>query len=186
MKKKLFVLLIAAICLFPLNVVKASEPVTAYFFFRDSCPFCVEFKSFLDTKLEAAYKAKINIEIIDVENNSENVELMLTIAQTLQTNSGGAVPFMVIGKNPIVGFGGTDEEITALKKFIDEEYNKDVEDRFDIMENLDYTPGNTSTPKDKVKLEGGDIVTIVIMIAVIAGIAGVIFFSKEKDKKKRK
>lgn len=182
MKKKLFILVFALVALFQFNIVKAAEPVPFYFFYRDSCPFCVQFKEFLDNEFDATYKAKINMQIIDVETNTQNQQLMRTVTEILDTNSGGAVPFVVIGKNPILGFGGTAAEIAELKEFIREEYEKPVTDRFDIMENLDFTPEPPSSPNDNT-LETSELVTVLIMIAVLGGVFCLLFFTKDKKKK---
>ena len=110
--KKLLVLIVS-LFIFTFNV-KASDEISIYIFHGDGCGFCKNALSFL--RHYAAETKNVKLVEYEVWNNYDNKVLMHDIATILETNVTG-VPFIVIGRTPIKGFGsGDDENIKEIVK----------------------------------------------------------------------
>ena len=172
MKKFVLVFIFVLSFLFRMNSVSAVEPVKVYLFYRETCPYCAALKAFLENEIGTDYKEKFDLIKIDVETDSNNKQKMRDVANFLDKNTEGAIPFMIIGEKSYIGFGSTESEKTDIKTSINNEYVNT--DRYDIMEQLDSAPF-----KETKSSEDSDTITLVIM-GVLLGAFGLVFFTKSK------
>jgi len=105
-KKIVFIFL--SIFLSLTQVASASDfPVNAYFFYGDSCPHCAKEKVYLDSVIQKY--ANFKIYDFEIYHNSDNIEILEEVAQTIKADISG-VPFLVIGDKH---FSGYSEIITS-------------------------------------------------------------------------
>ena len=110
---KKFLVLIISLFVFTFNV-KASNEITIYIFHGDGCGYCKNALKFLRPYTNETEGVRL-VEY-EVWGNQDNKVLMHDVATLLKTNVTG-VPFIVIGKTPIKGFGsGDDENIKEIVK----------------------------------------------------------------------
>ena len=137
--KYLVILLIAALVI-PFTVKAEGEEVTneeskevkVYFFRGEGCPHCEEAETWFES-IEEEYGSYF--EVVDYETwyNQENAELMQKVASARGEKVEG-VPYIIIGKQSWNGF--TESYESEMISRIKEEFEKNVEDRYDIMKLL--------------------------------------------------
>lgn len=164
MKKIVWLLTILAIFIVPTKVLadenienKQNDKVKVYLFHRTGCPHCEAEIEFLNSQKEE-YGDHFELISYEVSSNKENHDLFEQVGKLLNADTSG-VPFIVIGKDYIKGFGNTAGD--EIIKLIEEEYNKPINDRYDaIYEATKPQPRNIIA----------DIIVGVVTIAVVGGI----------------
>lgn len=173
--KYLVVLLIAALII-PFTIqVKAegeeSKEVKLYFFRGEGCSHCAEAEAWFQS-IEEEYGSYF--QIIDYETwyNKENADLMQRVAKARGEKAEG-VPYIIIGNQSWNGFAQsyTSEMIERIKS----EFEKDVEDRYDIIKLLP----EMEKEKDST---GSDILALVIILVVFGGICFGVYKARKKTK----
>ncbi len=175
-KLKYLVLLIVALIL-PIAVFAEGEETTEsnevkiYFFRGEGCSHCAETEEwFAEIEEEYGYK----FEIVDYETwyDQDNADLMQRVAKARGEQAEG-VPYIIIGNQSWNGF--TDSYKSEILSRIDSEYEKDVDDRYDIIKLL------PSLEKEKDST-GSDILALIIILAVVAGICFGVYKARSKVK----
>ncbi len=141
-------------------------PVTAYLFWGDGCGFCANLKAWL-AEIEDEHGYKFDVVDYEIYKNQENNELMGVVSEARGENATG-IPYLIIGNQSWEGFNdGMKQEI--LEK-IDIEYEKDVESRYDVMDLIEW---------DNEPNVGRDIFVTIVIIAVVAGLGGMIYSARK-------
>ena len=175
--------LIIALLLFALIVpfsVSAEEETTdsskvnVYLFRGEGCGFCASALSFFDS-IEEEYGKYYNLITYEVWKDVENAEFLNQVAEYLDTTING-VPFIIIGDKTYPGFQESWGE--EIKQDIINEYNKSVEERTDIIENVKngIEPEKSST----------DVVISLISLALVAGIIAFIVVARKGNSDEKK
>ncbi len=160
-KLKKIMLVLTILAMLPIGVF-AKEKVNVYLFKREGCGYCANALTFFNTLSEdEEYKNYFNLVTKEVLNNKTNSTLMEKTAKKLGVSLEG-VPFIVIGNTHFEGYSNTFDE--QIKEAIKNAYESDAEDVVaTLLEEKDTSA-----------------VTIVIIIAVVAGIAFLIYMAKDK------
>ena len=143
--KFLFIIVIACILVIPFGVFAEGEEettateenkeVTLYFFRGEGCSHCAEFEAWLQ-EIEPEYGSLFEVKDYETWQNAENAELMAKVAETRGEEANG-VPYIIIGNKSWNGFA--DEYKPEILAEIQELYEKDPEERYDIMNYVDLT-----------------------------------------------
>lgn len=151
----------------------ASKEVIIYFFRGEGCSHCAETEEWFQS-IEEEMGEKYIIKDYETWYNEENAELMTKVAKTRgEEELATGVPYIIIGDKSWVGF--TDEYKDQIIEKINEMYEQDVSQRYDVM-----TFVNNSESDDKTEKSSSDILALII-IALVAGgaVAGIIFARKQ-------
>lgn len=100
-----------------------------YLFWGNGCPHCESEMAFFE-ELLPDYQDKITIYAFEVWQNEENATWLDKIAEELGVES-TSVPYLVIGKNVIKGFGSSTSE--KIKTQLDAYIASDEKDIFTIL-----------------------------------------------------
>ncbi|MCM1053140.1 MAG: hypothetical protein NC483_04120 [Ruminococcus sp.] len=119
-----------------LNYDKANARIVTIYLFRgEGCPHCEDAIDFFNT-IKNDYK--INIEIYEVWQNTNNKALMQEIANKTNNENLNSVPFIVFDNGEsLIGFGNSTEtkikeNIIKLSKEEDTQYIKNIIDNFNL------------------------------------------------------
>lgn len=124
-----FVFSILISLLFFTTPVKASKkPIIIYEFYGSTCGYCASLNSWFDS-IEEEYGDYYDLVKFEVWSSKDNQNLMYKVADHLNDRMSG-VPYLVIGKNSVNGFGSSDAEKQQIINYILEEYNKDESERY--------------------------------------------------------
>jgi len=170
--KFLFVIMIGLLFI-PLGVFAednsdSNKKINIYFFHGNGCPHCEEAQEFFDS-IEDEYGKYYNFVDYEVWYNEDNAELMQKVADTLDQEVSG-VPYLIIGNKTWSGYSTDyDEEI---KQAIKDEYEKDLDNRYDVM---DYVNG-----EEKDDSVGNDIFALILILIAVGGIVGGIMYTRRK------
>lgn len=93
----------------------SSETVDMYLFWSYGCPHCENEKIFLET-LNEKY-SNLNIHMFEVSRNRDNLDLMLRMANNLNTSVSG-VPFTIVGGKYFKGWIDSDTTGKAIEEAI--------------------------------------------------------------------
>lgn len=149
-----------------------SKKVKIYFFRGEGCPHCAEAEEYFDS-IKDEYGEYY--EIIDYETwyNTENADLLQKVGEARNEEITG-VPYILIGNKSWSGYSSdmNDEIISTIKS----EYEKDVADRYDIMKLIDT--GSTKTEEEKSN--SGDVMALIIVLIVVAGISYGVVVARKK------
>lgn len=115
------------------STIENKEPIKVYEFYGSTCSFCLALNNWFDS-IENEYGMYYNLIKYEVWNDSYNKELMQAVADELDTTVQG-VPFVIIGDNYVFGFSESSTPNTIIGYIMDE-YNKNEEDRIDIINNI--------------------------------------------------
>lgn len=198
-KLKIFLAIIACLLIVPFTVLaegdtdsasnnEDSKKVKLYFFHGDGCPHCAEAEEFFDS-IKDEYGDKFEVVAYEVWYDTDNNDLLQKIGEARDESISG-VPYILIGDKSWSGYASSldDEIIEAIKS----EYDKNVADRYDIMNYVDGSKGN---PKDlgdnsssdsnnsttvKNEKKSNDALAIVIMLVVAAGIGYGVVVARKK------
>ena len=163
-----FVLLLGGILGFTGKVAFADEEVTTadrtkvnvYMFRGEGCGYCAKALSWFE-EIEPTEGQYYELITYEVWNDEDNKALMVKVANYLGEDN-SSVPYIIIGKKSFQGF--SDESKTPILEQIHAEYNKNVEERFDVIKDIE-------AGKDKA---ADKIITYGIILVVLAIIAFVI------------
>ena len=117
--KKYIVLLIAILSfIIPLRVkalsVSYNYPETIYLFYGEECPHCEALMKYLDELLQDEKYKNVNFEKYEVWHDKDNAKKLSDIGEILEVNATG-VPYLIIGRNVIVGYSeGMNTEIENI------------------------------------------------------------------------
>ena len=175
--KYLVVLLIAALII-PFTVKaeevtnEESKEVKLYFFRGEGCSHCAEAEAWFQS-IEAEYGAYFQIVDYETWYNQENAELMQRVAKARGEEAQG-VPYIIIGNQSWNGFtqSYTPEMLSKIKS----EFEKDVNDRYDIMKLL------PKLEKEKDSSTGSDVLALIIILVVVGGICFGVYKARTKTK----
>ena len=168
--KFLFVMLIG-ILLVPCTVLaKDKKPVNVYFFYGNGCPHCAEAEEFFDS-IEDELGDQFNIKAYETWHDSDNVDLMNDVAEARKEEADG-VPYIIIGNQSWNGYTSSydDEIIDKIKS----EYEKDADNRYDIM---NYVEALNKNAKDNY---AADIAVVIALVLVVSGIGFGIWFARSR------
>jgi glutaredoxin/uncharacterized membrane protein len=108
-----------------------SDTVTVEFYWGDGCPHCAKAKPFLK-ELDDTYN-KVIVESYEVYYDQDNAEQLADRASDLGVTSFG-VPFIVIGDQYVIGYGGDSTTGKDIIQKIEEELGRDLVDSSDSSE----------------------------------------------------
>lgn len=135
-----------------------SKEVNFYFFRGEGCSHCAETEEWLQS-IEEEYGSYFKVVDYETWYNSENADLMQKVAKARGETAEG-VPYIIVGNKSWNGF--TDSYKEEILAQITSEFEKDVKDRYDIMELVNGTEEEKST--------GSDVASLIIILVVVAGI----------------
>lgn len=142
------------------------EEVKVYFFHGNGCPHCEDASEWFD-EIEDEYGDLFSLDSYEVWYDEENKDLMEEVADTKGDIVNG-VPYIVVGDKSWNGFDDdVSEEILAAIK---DEYDKDVVERYNIMNNLNKTVNSTR-----------DVWILLLIIAIAGAFAGGILMMRKKN-----
>lgn len=196
--KKLFILLIGIASLFLVNVEAkielpektGHEKVTMYLFYSKTCPHCHDFINYFQNNYEEEYEDYF--EIVAYEAGSgDNGALFQKVSEYYGNNTGGQIPYIIIGDYAELGFSdsnGTKLIEKALEQYKKSDY-KDIVDGFkkdagelkaETLQDAARTAGlkviNNKSDKDKVS---DGVIIAVIFVVVIGGLGGLIYIARK-------
>lgn len=130
MKKKIIFVfcILIGILFFNIPVKASKKPIIVYEFYGTTCGYCANLNNWFNS-IEGEYGEYFDLVKFDVWAKSENQDLMHKVADHLNDRVGG-VPYLVIGKNSVNGFGGSEAEKQKIINYILEEYNKNESERY--------------------------------------------------------
>ena len=181
MKKLKYLLVLIVALLLPIAVFAEGEETTStesnevkvYFFRGEGCSHCAEAEAWFES-IEAEYGSYFQIVDYETWYNQENAELMQRVAEARGEEAQG-VPYIIIGNKSWNGFTQSyaDEMIEQIKS----EFEKDVKDRYDIINLLPDL--EKKTEKDST---GSDILALIIILVVVGGICYGVYAARNKTK----
>ncbi len=182
--KKLFltIMVVLSLVLLPKEVY-AKNKVTVYIFRGYDCPHCEEA---LENINEHKDDINENIEFVTYEvwKSENNSKLQDAVAKKLEVDTESenyGIPFIVIGNEYIIGYGGTstyERMISKAESFIDNSDYKDVVKETINELSIEVEP----TTLQDIFPEPNKIVTIVVYVifgAAIIGFISLIVFSRK-------
>jgi len=134
----IFVFCLFAMAMYFLGVpVKASKnPILVYEFYGSDCRYCVSLNTWFDS-IEKDYGEYFELVKFEVWNDSQNNDLMYKVSNHFNDNASG-VPYLIIGRETINGFGGSDYEKQRIINYIMDEYNKNESERYNDVYDIVY------------------------------------------------
>lgn len=172
---KYFIVLLIAALIIPFTVNaegEESKEVNVYLFRGEGCPHCAEAEEWFKS-IEEEYGSYFKIVDYETWYNSENAELMQEVAKARGESADG-VPYIIIGNQSWNGFA-QDYAPEMLSK-IKSEFEKDVADRYDIMELL------PELNKKKETSTGEDVLALLVILLVFGGICFGVYKARKKTK----
>ena len=159
------------------KIEEKNKEVKVYFFHGDGCPHCAEAKEFFDS-IEEEYGDLFELVSYETWKNDDNAEGLQKIGEIREENIEG-VPYILIGNKSWPGYieDFNDDIIEAIK----EEYEVEVDERYDIMELIDYDfvrDGDSHQVEDKDY--SNDVIILILILIVGAGIVSGVAFARKK------
>ena len=171
--KYLVILLIAALIIpFTVNAEgeeSESKEVKVYLFRGEGCPHCQEAEAWFQS-IEEEYGSYFEIVSYEVWYNQENAELMERVAKARGEEASG-VPYIIIGNQSWNGF--TESYEPEMIERIKSEFEKDINDRYDIIKLL---------PEKEKDSTGSDILALIVILVVFGGICFGLYKARNKTK----
>ncbi len=159
----------------------AKAPVNVYVFRGEGCPHCEDALTFLNS-IEKEYGKYFNLVSYECWYDANNNTLKEAVVKSLNSSSTG-VPFIVVGEQYMSGYGD-DSDGEALLKYIMDEYEKDADERVDVVEKvikeINWQPTKVESNENKEKEEKKQSFIVGIVATVI--IFGLIVFTREARK----
>lgn len=149
----------------------SSKEVKVYFFHGDGCPHCEDAQEFFDS-IEDEYGDLFELVAYETWYDADNADLLQQVAEAREENVTG-VPYILIGNESWSGYASDYNE--DIIETIEEEYEKEVTDRYDIMELID----TGETNEDKEDYSDDAMILIIILIIAAAIVAGIVFARKK-------
>ena len=183
MKKIGFLVLLFMILFIPFAVFADEEnnetesndsknEVVIYFFRGQGCSHCAEAEEWFKS-IEEELGNKFQIVDYETWYNEDNSELMKKVAKARgEEEQATGVPYIIIGDKSWIGFA--DDYKEEIKEQINSEYDKEVNNRYDIMKLLDDTK-----EKEKEESNGSDIAALIIILAIVGAIGFGIYKARQ-------
>ena len=180
MKKLKYLLVLIVALLLPIAVFAEGEETTSteskevkvYFFRGEGCSHCAEAEAWFES-IEEEYGSYFQIVDYETWYNQENAELMQKVAKARGEEAQG-VPYIIIGNKSWNGF--TESYSSEMIEQIKSEFEKDVNDRYDIMQLI--TTGKTNE-KDTT---GSDVLALLVILVVVGGICFGVYKARSNTK----
>ena len=150
---------------------ESDDKVNVYIFRGSTCSHCLDAVAHFASiaKDEGKY---FNVKTYEVWSNSDNNDLMNDASNEIGDSEVRGVPYSVIGKKSWSGYAASYDD--EMMKEIKSEYNKDKSKRYDVIKAVN---GEATGEKSSI---AGDVISVVIIIAVI----GLITFGIVSARKK--
>ena len=186
--KYLFLVVLASLLIIPFSVFAEGEEseetaeeqnkeVIVYFFRGEGCSHCAEAEAWFES-IEEELGSKFEIKDYETWYNQENSELMQKVAKARhEEERATGVPYIIIGDQSWVGFDSAYAD--EIKGKINELYNQEVNERYDIMSLLDTL---LIEDADSTKKSSNDIVSLIIILIICGGIGYGIYRVRETSK----
>jgi thiol-disulfide isomerase/thioredoxin len=150
------------------KIEEEKEPVELYLFYSNSCPHCSEEEEFLADYIENNPN-KVNVNYLEVSTDPDNGKIMSKVGAKLSKDVRG-VPFTVIGKETISGFGSANTTGVKISEAIDKCYEEGCEDVVKpIKEEVEADTGEENNSLRNVLLLVGGIIGIGVLLVVFLG-----------------
>lgn len=185
--KKLFFVVIASLLIIPIGVFaegeeeenatsdELSKEVIIYFFRGQGCSHCAEAEAWFES-IEDEYGDKFRIQDYETWYDADNAELMEKVAKARgEEESATGVPYIIIGDQSWIGF--TDDYKKEITNKINELYNQEVNERYDIMSLLDTLL--VDADKDSEKGSGSDVVALLLILIICGGVGYGIYAARK-------
>lgn len=150
---------------------ESDDKVNVYIFRGRTCSHCLDAVAHFASiaKDEGKY---FNVKTYEVWSNSDNNDLMNDAANEIGDSEVSGVPYIVIGKKSWSGYAASYDD--EMMKEIKSEYNKDKSKRYDVIKAVN---GEATGEKSSI---AGDVISVVIIIAVIGLITYGIISARKK------
>lgn len=150
---------------------ESDDKVNVYIFRGSTCSHCLDAVAHFASiaKDEGKY---FNVKTYEVWSNSDNNDLMNDAANEIGDSEVSGVPYIVIGKKSWNGYAASYDD--EMMKEIKSEYNKDKSKRYDVIKAVN---GEATGEKSSI---AGDVISVVIIIAVIGLITFGIISARKK------
>lgn len=150
---------------------ESDDKVNVYIFRGSTCSHCLDAVAHFASiaKDEGKY---FNVKTYEVWSNSDNNDLMNDAANEIGDSEVSGVPYIVIGKKSWSGYAASYDD--EMRKEIKSEYNKDKSKRYDVIKAVN---GEATGEKSSI---AGDVISVVIIIAVIGLITFGIISARKK------
>ena len=150
---------------------ESDDKVNVYIFRGSTCSHCLDAVAHFASiaKDEGKY---FNVKTYEVWSNSDNNDLMNDAANEIGDSEVSGVPYIVIGKKAWSGYAASYDD--EMMKEIKSEYNKDKSKRYDVIKAVN---GEATGEKSSI---AGDVISVVIIIAVIGLITYGIISARKK------
>ncbi len=150
---------------------ESDDKVNVYIFRGSTCSHCLDAVAHFASiaKDEGKY---FNVKTYEVWSNSDNNDLMNDAANEIGDSEVSGVPYIVIGKKSWSGYAASYDD--EMMKEIKSEYNKDKSKRYDVIKAVN---GEATGEKSSI---AGDVISVVIIIAVIGLITYGIISARKK------
>lgn len=150
---------------------ESDDKVNVYIFRGSTCSHCLDAVAHFASiaKDEGKY---FNVKTYEVWSNSDNNDLMNDAANEIGDSEVSGVPYIVIGKKSWSGYAASYDD--EMMKEIKSEYNKDKSKRYDVIKAVN---GEATGEKSGI---AGDVISVVIIIAVIGLITYGIISARKK------
>lgn len=158
------------------EVQEEDTRVKIYFFRGEGCPHCADAETFFDS-IEEEYGQYYKILDYETWYNSDNADLLQKVGEARGEDIQG-VPYIIIGNKSWSGYSSeyADEIVKAIKS----EYEKDPEERYDIIELVNT--GKTNGIEEETKSYANDAMILVAILIVVAGVVTGIVVARKKTK----
>ena len=156
------------------NFENDDKKVNIYIFRGDTCWHCLDEVSWFASQVKD-FGNYFNVYTYEIWNNDDNAKLMQNVVKVLKKTNNG-VPLTIIGKKMYSGF----QESTGQQMLddIQELYDHDLNDRYDISKYVDLETGDIIPSKESNSKAA--IVIIVLTLVLMGGIVGIYYVSKSK------
>lgn len=150
---------------------ESDDKVNVYIFRGSTCSHCLDAVAHFASiaKDEGKY---FNVKTYEVWSNSDNNDLMNDAANEIGDSEVSGVPYIIIGKKSWSGYAASYDD--EMMKEIKSEYNKDKSKRYDVIKAVN---GEATGEKSSI---AGDVISVVIIIAVIGLITYGIISARKK------
>ena len=137
-----------------------SNEVNVYLFRGEGCPHCQEAEEWF-ASIEEEYGSKFQVVDYETWYDEDNAALMQKVAEARGEEASG-VPYIIIGNKSWNGF--TESYEAEMLSAIDSEYEKSVDDRYDIMKLL---PNDIKKEEEK---GNNDVLVLIVILVVVGGV----------------
>lgn len=155
------------------EVAVEDNKVKIYFFRGEGCPHCADAEEFFNS-IEEEYGQYYKILDYETWYDSDNADLLQKVGEVRKEEISG-VPYILIGDKSWSGYD--DSYADDIKEAIKSEYEKDVADRYDIANYVDFASGDI---KDTDTSKSSDAMALIIILLVVAGITYGIVVARKK------